>query len=542
MICRRRSRAHKDGHEEDGVTVVGMLIGWLLGAMLTAGVPVAAGLPPPLGWVVAGPSVAICLVGLVVLVGVLYLFVSLATTNGQPATTNIFGEFCLGALIGVNAGANFMLVNAALFIAFGLPALIVSPFVAGALSLINALAAIRGLASAPWFAAVLGWASWAMPMSWLATAIGLVFFVINLCSIVWGVPLRVRCEWWTGTVIVHGGVTYLGRNGYNLGNFSFFHPDFGDSAPWLDLDAGPTPLPNPGTVQGLTFHETGHTLNVAACGGLFHFIGFLDQSMLAGAFAYAEQLAEGHLHSAIASWIDWWRPQIAAIGGGQRNTPANAVSFVVAPAVVAVGTAIRFDRTDLSTVPVSATDADGYPQGSVNPGVIPPVGFLWTVASAPAGSVATFALPNSAVDTFTPDVGGDYVVRLHYSDGANGSPGLANQTGPLSPAPTFAPAGPSPQQDSDTIVVIEARSPAVVVTRVNTDTPLSSAGTSAGVLPALLWAITQQPAGANASLASERTATAVFRADTPDPNYLVTLTVTAGAVSHTSTTRIQVEP
>ena len=186
----------------------------------------------------------------------LYLFVSLATTNGQPSTMNPFGELCFGMLVGVNAGANFMLVFAALFFIFWIAAMPVAPFLAAGLSLINALAAVPALAGAPWFAAVLGWASWAMPMSWPATALGLLFFVINAAAIAFGVPFNPHFEWWTGTVILHGGVLYTGRNGYNLGNFSFFHPDFSRTQPWFSADTTP-PLLNAGTVQGLTFHETG---------------------------------------------------------------------------------------------------------------------------------------------------------------------------------------------------------------------------------------------------------------------------------------------
>ncbi len=222
---------------------------------------------------------------------------------------NPFGELCFGMLVGVNAGANFMLVFAALFFIFWIAAMPVAPFLAAGLSLINALAAVPALAGAPWFAAVLGWASWAMPMSWPATALGLLFFVINAAAIAFGVPFNPHFEWWTGTVILHGGVLYTGRNGYNLGNFSFFHPDFSDTQPWFSADTTP-PLLNAGTVQGLTFHETGHTLNVAACGSVFHFFGgLIDQPLLTGAFALTEQLAEGHLHSPVDPWVDWWRPQ-----------------------------------------------------------------------------------------------------------------------------------------------------------------------------------------------------------------------------------------
>jgi hypothetical protein len=497
------------------------------------GVAVAAGLPPPLNWIGTGPTVVIAGILLFVFVGLLYLFVSLSTTNGQPSAMNPFGELCLGALIGVNAGANFMLVFAAMFMIFGIPGLAIAPTAATVLSVINALAAVPQLASAPWFAAILGWSSWAMPMSWPATALGLIVFLGNAIGIPFGVLYRPWCEWWTGTVILHGGWIYAGRNGFNLGNFSFFHPDFGDASPWFDPDQG---LVSPHSAQALAFHETGHTLNVAACGSLFHVIGFLDQNVLTGAFAYAEQLGEGHFHNVEGPWVDWWQPQIAAIGTAANVLPTTTNPAIVAPAAIPLGGSITFDRGDPAIVPLPPNDGDSYPQGGINPGVIPSVGFFWTVATAPAGSNATFATPTAAASTLTPDIGGNYVVRLHYSDGVNGSPGAAATTGPLSPAQGFPATPLSPPIDSDVISVVEARTIAVLSGTVNTPIALSSAG-SFGL--DFLWVVTDQPPGSTAAIDLPAAQTPNFVADTPG-SYVVTLTVSLGAVSHQSTTRVDV--
>jgi hypothetical protein len=513
------------------VSILGMILGWILGAGVTVSVPVVAGLPPPVSWLGTGPTLVAALIVLFVAIVVLYLFVSLATTSGQPSTMNPFGEFCLGALIGINAGANFMLLFAALFVLFGPFGLAIAPVAATVLSGINALAAVPQLASAPRFAAILGWSSWAMPMSWPMTGLGVVFFFANMFAIPAGVLYRPWCEWWTGTVILHGGWIYAGRNGFNLGNFSFFHPDFADSSPWFDPGQG---LVSPHSVQALAFHETGHTLNVAACGSLFHVIGFFDQNVLTGAFAYAEQLSEGHLHDLAGPWVDWWRPQIAAIGSAPNVLPTTTNPAIVAPAVIALGGSITLDRTDAAIVPLPPTDGDSYPQGSINPGVIPSIGFLWTVGSAPPGSTATLATPTATTTTLTPDIGGTYVVRLHYSDGLNGSPATITSTGPLSPAPIVAPV--TPPIDSDAITVVEARTIAVLSGPANTNIALSSAG-SVGL--DFLWVISEQPAGSTATIDQPAQQSPNFRADTAG-SYVVTLTVSFAGVSHQATTRVDV--
>jgi len=48
--------------------------------------------------------------------------------------------------------------------------------------------------------------------------------------------------------------------------------------------------------------------------------------------------------------------------------------------------------------------------------------YAWTIASAPAGSTAALADPNSARPSFVPDVAGAYVVRLVVNDGTLDSP------------------------------------------------------------------------------------------------------------------------
>jgi len=76
---------------------------------------------------------------------------------------------------------------------------------------------------------------------------------------------------------MHGGLLTQIEGGYNLGNFAYIHRNSEFS---------------PSLVQ----HETGHTLNVAAYGAIFHYIGAIDGNVIPGrkTRAYAEKLADSH--------------------------------------------------------------------------------------------------------------------------------------------------------------------------------------------------------------------------------------------------------
>lgn len=60
---------------------------------------------------------------------------------------------------------------------------------------------------------------------------------------------------------------------------------------------------------GTIDHETGHLLNVAAFGSIWHFVGAWDQSVgpcKRGADAYAEHLAESHNPPGTGVRVPWW--------------------------------------------------------------------------------------------------------------------------------------------------------------------------------------------------------------------------------------------
>ena len=171
-----------------------------------------------------------------------------------------------GVLIGLNAGLN----AAALLLWVG-----PLGFCAAALNLLAA----SDLTCSPRFRHLLGWSGWLLPLSWPATLLGLAAFGLNVLA--WRSVRRVWVDRGTGSVVMVGGWLWWPgfRGGYSLGQFAFVTPD----------------------ALGLVAHETGHTLNNAAFGSLFHFIGAADELLLPlldpsrrWADAYAERLAEGH--------------------------------------------------------------------------------------------------------------------------------------------------------------------------------------------------------------------------------------------------------
>jgi RHS repeat-associated protein len=230
---------------------------------------------------IVGVIVAIAVAALVIMTGGalgvvlgLALAIGLVTVGYVVADATqgtAFGEFMRGFLIGLNAGFNAVLASAL----FG-------PVVGVTLGVINFLAAFDTIANSEVYQGILGWSSWLMPMSWLATAVGLIFFVLNVIPAIFtgnqvdAVRIEnISIDWGTGTIVMEGGWLFLPgfHGGYNLGNFAYITP-------------GAT----------VTDHETGHTLTNAAFGSIFHFVGAIDENAIREDphDAYAEKIAESH--------------------------------------------------------------------------------------------------------------------------------------------------------------------------------------------------------------------------------------------------------
>jgi RHS repeat-associated protein len=261
-------------------SVVGAIAGAIVGVAAAAAIAVA---------VVATGGLAGVIIGLVMVTTVVSISYVIANSN----TGNGVGEFFRGFLIGFNAGLNGALGSLIFGGAIGI-----------ALGVINFLAAFDGVAGNKVYQGILGWSSWIMPMSWLATGIGAVFFVINLIAagVTWngswfgasGAHIdSIHIHWETGTIIMKGGsIGAMGGEAFDVGNFAFIN----SNSPHPDDDE---------------LHETGHALNVAAFGSIFHLVpGVIEQQTSSDGESYSEHLAESHdptpLNPAPGTWWHMW--------------------------------------------------------------------------------------------------------------------------------------------------------------------------------------------------------------------------------------------
>jgi hypothetical protein len=195
--------------------------------------------------------------------------------------TDPLESFAGGFLTGLSAGVNFGLWA---LVPFGMPIGIV-------LGIICFLVVFPPVSRSLGFQAVLGWSSWIMLYSWLATGIGLLLFLINLPFALSTLgPGALRLDVMTGTIETTGGIvgiTGFVGGGFNLGNFSFLSP-----GPGVGLG-----IQTPFGATGLSAHETGHTLSVPGFGGIFHWINAVDENvppLRRLRAAYGELIAESH--------------------------------------------------------------------------------------------------------------------------------------------------------------------------------------------------------------------------------------------------------
>jgi RHS repeat-associated protein len=235
-------------------SVVGAIVGVIAAIAIAAAVVLTGGL--------AG-----VLLGIALVIGVTAISYVVADATAGTA----FGEFMRGFMIGMNAGLNAIIATA-----------IFGPFVGIALGVINFLAAFDTIANSEIYQGILGWSSWLMPMSWLATGIGLIVFVLNVIPAIFtlnqveAVKIEsLSIDWKTGTILMEGGWVFLPgfSGGYNLGNFAYITPG-----------------------SSVAEHEFGHTLSNAAFGSIFHFIGAIDENAVRSdpADAYSERIAESN--------------------------------------------------------------------------------------------------------------------------------------------------------------------------------------------------------------------------------------------------------
>jgi phage shock protein PspC (stress-responsive transcriptional regulator) len=241
------------------------------------------------------PTAAVA-AGLILLAVVLILYIVAAMALKPSAShESHVTSACRGLLISVNSTCNFVIAWQLMSALLGAPGI----FIGGALGGITLIACIGAVSGNAFYQGVIGWLDWLLPMSWLVIALGLVFALASvLLHLIITLPFgatftRVggksgsRClDGATGTFFQHGGLVANCnplKTAFNMGNIAFVHKD--STSAYYD-------------------HEAGHTLNLAAFGSLFHFIGAIEQ-MINGHRAFAELLAESNDtagHNQLAMW------------------------------------------------------------------------------------------------------------------------------------------------------------------------------------------------------------------------------------------------
>lgn len=284
-----------------------IFLGWLLGVAIgavlatSAFVALSLPLPPLLGSLtpLVGTSSFLMVLLLVVLT---YLAAyALATRSLTPLLPTVtlplpaplppaggasvplpaaFGELIArGVTIGLTA-----VLNAGILFLIPLNGPLLSSWAFTILS----LAVIVPVARSRFYHGFLGWTGWLLPISYIATAVGFLLFVVNApIAFALGGIGAFRIDWSTGVIETSGGfvgnpsLTGAFTGGFSLGNFNFL------TAPGLQDSF---------LARGLSAHETGHTLNTAAYGGIVLWINAVDENILPVRrnLAYGELTAESH--------------------------------------------------------------------------------------------------------------------------------------------------------------------------------------------------------------------------------------------------------
>jgi hypothetical protein len=203
------------------------------------------------------------------------------------------GEFFRGLLIGSNAGMNAVLAAAVFPWVIGEgPGMIA----AAGVGLVPFASTFGFMSRSTLYQGLLGYLNWLLPLSWPIVALGLGMLILSLLGAVTLGLLgreffrisRVLFDGRTGTLFTRGGwISNLNHldTAFNMGNFAFVDSQHCDMA----VD-----------------HESGHTLNLAAFGSVFHLVGAFDENVLNGEEAFSERLAESHVASSSRPVIEMW--------------------------------------------------------------------------------------------------------------------------------------------------------------------------------------------------------------------------------------------
>lgn len=258
------------------IPVLSLLVTPIVALMLPLGVP---------AWLLIGGVTVALLTVFAYTLAVIGLLPGIAATPAAatptPLPPNGLELVMRGFLIGMCAGINFGIWS---LLAFGLPIGII-------LGVVGFGAVFPVLSRTIVYQGILGWSSWLMPMSYLVTPIGMIFFLINLpFALMTGGTAALRFDVLTATVETTGGLSGITgfRGGFNLGNFTFLATGPG---------VAPAVVQTPFGLPGLSAHETGHTVTVGAFGGLFGWINAVDENIppfRRMTLAYGELIPESH--------------------------------------------------------------------------------------------------------------------------------------------------------------------------------------------------------------------------------------------------------
>ncbi|HBG05571.1 MAG: hypothetical protein A2075_07555 [Geobacteraceae bacterium GWC2_58_44] len=146
---------------------------------------------------------------------------------------------------------------------------------------------------------------------------------------------------------------------------------------------------------------------------------------------------------------------------------------------------------------------------SADPDLKYPLGYAWTINSAPAGSAATLADPAVVNPSFTADLPGDYTIKLVVKDGSGLVSAADSVTVSTTNTPPVADAGPDQ---------------AVTLTGATVQLDGSGSYDLEGDQFTYQWALVQKPLGSAAALSDPALANPTFIADAHG-DYLLTLVV-----------------
>jgi hypothetical protein len=209
---------------------------------------------------------------------VLPLAVPFPTPVGAPvAFPASSGEFfARGMMIGETA-----ILNALALILIPLYGVYLSIYV----FIVISLAAVIFVARSRIYHGFLGWSSWLLPISYIATGVGALLFLVNAPFAFAGAGIGAfAIDFTTGVIETNGGIiaAFYPSGGFSLGNFNFITPA-GTGGAFL--------------TSSTSSHEAGHTLNTAAFGGVVLWINAIDENIRPFRkmnLAYGELTAESH--------------------------------------------------------------------------------------------------------------------------------------------------------------------------------------------------------------------------------------------------------